>query len=329
MRFVVVGAGAIGGTIGGRLHESGHDVVLIARGRHLEAIREHGLRLRTPEGEQRLAVPVAAGPEEVELDEGDVLVAAVKSQDTEGLLTDWGDAPLRMSESTAGERLPIVMAQNGVTNEAAALRHFRRVYAVSLWMPATFLEPGVVIADGSPNTGYLIIGRVPGAVDEVTTALARAAAASRFVAAEDATVMRWKYGKLLSNLANGLEALVGQDDSAGDLAMELRREGEAVLEAAGIDFAKPDEERRRRGDAVRGRRWGSSTWQSFARGAASNEVDYLNGEIVRLGRLHGVPTPVNESIQRLARRASRERREPGHLSVAALRAIIRGAVAPS
>jgi 2-dehydropantoate 2-reductase len=41
-----------------------------------------------------------------------------------------------------------------------------------------------------------------------------------------------------------------------------------------------------------------STWQSFARGATS-EIDYLNGEVVRLGRLHGVATPVNERLQRL------------------------------
>ena len=49
MRFVVLGAGAIGGVVGGRLAEHGHDVVLIARGAHYEAIRDNGLRIESPD----------------------------------------------------------------------------------------------------------------------------------------------------------------------------------------------------------------------------------------------------------------------------------------
>ena len=48
MRYIIIGAGAVGGTIGGRLFASGHEVVLVARGRHLDALRAHGLRLETP-----------------------------------------------------------------------------------------------------------------------------------------------------------------------------------------------------------------------------------------------------------------------------------------
>ena len=55
MRYIIYGAGAVGGTIGGKLFQSGHDVVLIARGDHLHAIRERGLRLRTPHGDDQLA----------------------------------------------------------------------------------------------------------------------------------------------------------------------------------------------------------------------------------------------------------------------------------
>ena len=50
MRFVIFGAGAIGGVVGARLHQSGHDVALIARGAHYEVIRERGLTLETPAG---------------------------------------------------------------------------------------------------------------------------------------------------------------------------------------------------------------------------------------------------------------------------------------
>ena len=62
-------------------------------------------------------------------------------------------------------------------------------------------------------------------------------------------------------------------------------------------------------------RGGSSSWQSLARGAGTIETDYLNGEIVLLGRLHGVPTPLNEAICRLADRAVRDRARPGELSI--------------
>ena len=59
MRFVIYGAGGIGGVIGARLFEHGHDVALIARGAHREAIEANGLRIESLEGAQTLPVPVA------------------------------------------------------------------------------------------------------------------------------------------------------------------------------------------------------------------------------------------------------------------------------
>jgi 2-dehydropantoate 2-reductase len=67
---------------------------------------------------------------------------------------------------------------------------------------------------------------------------------------------------------------------------------------------------------------GWSTWQSLARGAGRIETDYLNGEIVLLGRQHGVPTPVNEVLQRLSNRLAAARRSPGSLAPAELRAAL-------
>ena len=63
MRFVVFGAGAIGGVLGARLHAAGHDVVLIARGPHLDAIRGHGLRVLDPSGDLDSNIAQALGPE--------------------------------------------------------------------------------------------------------------------------------------------------------------------------------------------------------------------------------------------------------------------------
>ncbi len=68
-------------------------------------------------------------------------------------------------------------------------------------------------------------------------------------------------------------------------------------------------------------RAGGSTWQSLARGTGATEADYLNGEIALLGRRFGVPTPVNDLLQRIAVRFARERRAPGSMSAAELEAL--------
>lgn len=62
MRYIIVGAGAVGGAIGGRLAEAGHDVVLVARGAQYEALRTGGLRLTTPDGSRTHSSPSSTGP---------------------------------------------------------------------------------------------------------------------------------------------------------------------------------------------------------------------------------------------------------------------------
>ena len=81
MRYVIFGAGAIGGTIGGRLAEHGHDVVLVARGAHHDALRDRGLLLRTPSGPVQVQVPVTDDVATLGLGAGDVEVVGTKSQD--------------------------------------------------------------------------------------------------------------------------------------------------------------------------------------------------------------------------------------------------------
>ncbi|QGN45433.1 ketopantoate reductase family protein [Micromonospora sp. WMMD558] len=311
MRYVIIGAGAVGGTIGVQLGAAGRDVTLAARGAHLAAIRERGLTLRRPDGETTWHGPAVDGPGERPLPADTVLVLTVKSQDTASALAAWADAPVA-GGGTAAERLPLVTAQNGVANEPAALRLFAAVHAVCVWLPATHLEPGVVVANGHPHPGMLHLGRYPSGSDDTDRAVAADLTAAGFVAPVRDDVMRWKYGKLLANLGNGLQALLGAD-VPDDLSDRVRAEGEAVLAAAGIPHTDRAEEVAERGDLVGHRpvggehRSGSSTWQSLARGAGSAEADHLNGEIVLLGRLHGVPTPVNAAVQLGMRRAVRER----------------------
>ena len=178
--------------------------------------------------------------------------------------------------------------------------------------PATHLEPGVVQASSSPVTGILDVGRyasgAAAAADDRAPAIADAFASATFVSVARDDIMRWKYSKLLMNLGNVVQAAFAPSEEADELSRRARHEGRACLEAAGIDVASAAEDRERRGDLlqlhpVAGRdRSGGSTWQSLARGAPRLETDYLNGEIVLLGRRHGLPTPVNEALQQLGRR---------------------------
>ncbi|MEE4546045.1 2-dehydropantoate 2-reductase N-terminal domain-containing protein [Streptomyces sp. V4-01] len=322
MRYIVIGAGAIGGAIGGRLHDAGHEVVLVARGAHAKALREHGLRLELPDGDRVLPVPVAEGPDGVTARPDDVLVLAVKTQDTAAALDAWAGH---------GDHPAVVCAQNAVENERLALRRFRDVYGMCVWLPATYLEPGVVRAPCAPLTGILHLGRVPAGSDATVRRIAADLEASGFAAPVSDQVMAWKYAKLLSNLGNAVEAVCGpatDSGTRGELAARARAEGVAVLDAAGIDHVSAEEQARVRGDRVEVRpvkgetRGGGSSWQSLVRGTGSIESDYFNGEIVLLGRRTGVPTPVNERLQRAANLFARERRRPGDLSEPELAALL-------
>ncbi|WP_322795175.1 ketopantoate reductase family protein [Tepidiforma sp.] len=307
MRFVIYGAGAIGGTIAARLHESGHEVAVIARGDHLRAIRERGLLFRTPEGAQRLSIPAVVHPGEVEWTGREVVFLAMKTQDTE--------AALRELEAAAGCRVPVVCAQNGVENERLAARRFATVIAMLVALPATFLVPGEVIASGAPLSGCLHAGLYPRGSDALVEEVCAALSASKFHALPSPDVMALKYRKLLLNLGNALDVLTGRSSwgaggRVGALLARLREEGEACYRAAGIPYVSAEEyaervQRHYRAVPVDGEpRSGSSTLQSVLRGHRTIEVDYLNGEIVLLGRLYGVPTPVNAAVRELAVRAA-------------------------
>jgi 2-dehydropantoate 2-reductase len=308
VRFIVYGAGAIGGVLGGLVAGAGYEVVLIARGAHLEAIRRDGLRVLSPDGERTCRLPAAAGPHEVDWRSGDVALLTVKSMQTE--------AALRALAEHAPPATAVVCAQNGVANERTALRRFENVYAVCVMFPASHLTPGVVVANSAPVPGILDIGRFPGGVDETATAIAGAFRAATFHSQPRPDIMRWKYAKLLMNLGNAHEAVYGRAAATDERLRRVRAEGEAVLRAAGIAYASAEEDRQRRGDLLRIRpvagqnRSGGSSWQSLARGTGEVEADYLNGEIVLLGREHAVPTPDNEALRRLANQYARERRPP-------------------
>jgi 2-dehydropantoate 2-reductase len=331
MRYVVLGAGAIGGTIGGLLAESGQDVVLVARGEHARVMARDGLRLATPGRVITVRPPVLSEVAALDLAAGDVLVTTTKSQDTAGLLELVAGKP-------HSDEVVVLCAQNGVENERIALRLFPFVLGCSVMLPAVHLEPGRVDAQGTPYAGMLEIGPFPvGAgmpagmtVDHIAANLT----AAGILTTAHADVMRWKYAKLVRNTGNAVTALCGDDlDEEGRrLAAEADRramdEARRVLALAGIDVVGDEEWNSHRGDRVQvgvvegRRRGGGSSWQSVARGTGSIESDALNGEIVLLARLHGATAPVNEVLQREAGLLARRRGRPGEMSPQRLIALL-------
>ncbi|MEX0283354.1 MAG: ketopantoate reductase family protein [Paracoccaceae bacterium] len=297
MRVVVYGMGAIGGSIAAALTRAGHEVIGIARGPHLDAIRAQGLRFRAPDLDEYVAVPCVAAPDQVTFRPDDAILLVMKTQDTV--------AALHALRAAGVTDQPIFCMQNGVANERMALRVFPNVHGVTVMMPATYLVPGEVAAFGTPNHGMFDVGCAPAGQDECDQALCEVLNGSGFAAFPTDNVMSAKHGKVLMNLGNILRAAVGKTPDLKPFHSRLKDEAMEVFRAAGIAWHEVDEADPRRADLLRfadvpgvERGWGS-TAQSLKRGQPL-ETDYLNGEIVLQGRLVGVPTPLNAAMCRLA-----------------------------
>ncbi|WP_406813554.1 ketopantoate reductase family protein [Mycobacterium sp. M23085] len=333
-RYVIIGAGAIGGTLGGLLARAGVPAVLVARGRHAEVLAADGLTLRTPDGTFRTPVTVASRPEQVRLTEDDVLVFTTKTQQLDAALQEWVDRPVAGTDATAGELLPAMTALNGVAAEEKALRYFARVFGICVWLPAVHLDPGEVIVRSWPVAGQFHIARWPAAAGSAADGDLLAGVAEIWSAAGirvriTPDVAAWKYNKLLSNLGNGVGALTAGATDADRLLAALRAEGEDVLRTAGIEFISFETSKEVRADGPSIRPvpgWqnasSNSTWQSFTRNTGNVETDFFNGEIARIAHRNGTTAPLNAGVARAVRMAVRDGVGPGRYSAAQLEALL-------
>lgn len=320
-RYVVYGAGAIGSALGAWLYLAGHEAILVGRPAHVARILADGLDLRNPEGARRVPVRAVSDLREAGARAGDVILLCVKSQDTDAAMRE-----IRAAGADLGS-VPVFCLQNSIVNEEYVQRYAAHVYGVMLNVPGVFLEPGVVSNPITGNHGYMDIGRFPSGLDDVAREVATAIADAGYATHPHLDVMAAKASKFLGNLGNALGAITdGRDDSVGFMRA-VREEGEAALHAAGFRF-EPRDEFQGRVNAARGtttlapgERNLGSTWQSLMRGAPTLETDYLNGEVVRLGRRHGVPTPHNAVLQEVAARLHATGTRPGSVTVSDLKAL--------
>lgn len=306
MRFVVLGAGAIGGPVGALLARAGSEVVFIARGPHGDAIREYGLRVETPDETFVAHIPVTRVPA---WREDDVVLLAVKTQDAELAIRD------------IPPHVPVVCLTNGIAAERIAARHVSSIYGAYVFVGGSHLEPGYVQLWSSPVAGVIDIGAYPRGDSELAAAISSMLQRAGFASEVRDDIMRYKRGKLVLNVGNVVEALCGPLDGELEVVDRARAEAVACFEAAGLEYTI-DTTRFVEVKNIRGTtRPGGSTWQSLTRGKTL-EVDFLNGEIVSLGHAHGIATPTNAVLQRLAAAAVASRLAPGHLSIEALNSAV-------
>jgi 2-dehydropantoate 2-reductase len=288
-RVVVVGAGAVGGSVGGLLSESGLAVEFVARGAHGEALRQDGLALRLPERALTVRAPCVERVDSIEWRAGDVALLATKLQDAERALDDLVAA--------AGSELPVVCAVNGVDGEQWALERFSCVLSTLVWLPATHLVPGEVRLHSSGCRGVLDTGPCD---DDMALAeeLCAQLCAAGFDAVARADIVRWKLAKWIANLGGAAQALVGDDWKS--VAEAAQAEGEAVLDAAGLDRVSTAELLERVklvgvAPVDDHRRDGGSTWQSRQRGQPL-ESRWIEGALAELAEEVGVAAPVNAAL---------------------------------
>src|SRR6266567_3714920 len=156
MRFVVFGAGAIGSGIGGHLHRTGHDVLLVGRPAHVDRIRLHGLLLVTADETYTLSPPAVSSAEDVGFTDGDALLLCVKSQDTDRALVE-----IRAAGGDP-QTLPVLCCQNSIINNSLG------------------------------NAGFIEVGQFPAGLDMLSEDVARALSVASYAAYANSNVMAAK-----------------------------------------------------------------------------------------------------------------------------------------
>lgn len=291
LKIAVMGAGAVGCYYGGMLARAGHEVVLIARPKHVEAVRQGGLRMETRTFDER--VDLAASSEPGAVRGAKLVLFCVKSTDTES-------AGAQMLPYLAPDALVLTL-QNGVDN-ADRLRGVlpkHEVAAAVVYVATEMAGPGHLKHHGR---GELVIEP-----SSASGAVAQALIAAGVPTEVSDNVRGALWAKLILNCAyNAVSAVtqlpygktvagVGIRDVMGDVVAECL----AVAKAEGVAVPADAVATVDKLAASMPSQY-ASTAQDLARGKRT-EIDYLNGLIVRRGEALGIATPANRVLWALVK----------------------------
>lgn len=298
LRFAIMGAGAVGCYFGGMLARAGHQVTLIGRGAHVQAIRQQGLRLDTQTFDETLHV--SATTDVAAVRDAQIVLFCVKSTDT---------------VSAAAQIAPhldpaaiVLSLQNGVENAEllkAALP--QQVIAAVVYVATEMAGPGHLRHHGR---GELTIG-ASAASERIATLFT--AAAIPVQVSDNVVGAQW--AKLIINCAyNAISAITQmpygrlmQGEGIETLMQSVVDECRAVSDAAGIHVPGDSmQEVRRIAQTMAGQF--SSTAQDLARGKP-NEIDHLNGYVCRQAQALGISTPVNHALTCLVKLLAEKKQE--------------------
>ena len=290
MKVAVMGAGAVGSYFGARLHQTGHDVVLVGRPTTVDAVCNLGLRLQMQGFDDYLAL--RASTECSAVQGADLVLFCVKSGDTEVAGTS--------VKPFVARNCTVLCLQNGVDNAERLSRvlNFAAVPA-AVYVAVSMAAPGHVVHHGR---GELIIGPSPGS-DRTAQAFVEAGIPTQVTPA----VMNALWAKLTANCAyNALSALTqlpyGELVQRPGMEETLRAvvtECSAVASAAGFTLpATLWDDVYGLSLSMAGQR--SSTAQDVARGRRT-EIDFINGYVVRQGERLGINAPINRLLHSLVK----------------------------
>jgi 2-dehydropantoate 2-reductase len=291
-RIAVMGAGAVGCYYGGMLARAGHDVTLIGRAQHVDAVKKGGLRVQSKAFDERVPMQASEAPSGVR--GAKLVLFSVKSTDTESA----GAALAPYLEPDA----VILTLQNGVDNaERLAARLKQDVIAATVYAAVEIVGPGHVRHNGR---GELVIG----------ASAASARIADAFIAAGvpvevSDNVLGALWAKLILNCAyNALSAIpqlpygrLVQGAGIPAVMRDVVDECLAVARATGVQVPGDMYAAVVRIGETMAPQF-SSTAQDLARGKPT-EIDHLNGVVVRKGEALGIPTPVNRTLLALVKLA--------------------------
>ena len=308
IKVAVMGAGAVGCYYGGMLARTGHEVVLIARPQHVEAIARDGLRLQTAAFDEHVRLAASTDPGAVK--GADLVLFCVKSTDTES-------AGELIRPHLAADAL-VLCLQNGVDN-AERLRTVlpdHEVAAAVVYVATEMAGSGHVKHNGR---GELVIEPSKGmGFSSAAAALALEGSGVPVEISENVRGALW--AKLILNCAyNAVSAIVQmpygktvQGEGVKDVMRDVVSECLAVAKADGVTVpGDVDAAIRKIAETMPGQF--SSTAQDLARGKRS-EIDYLNGLVVRRGKALGVSTPANRALWALVKLLeSRDRRQDSNV----------------
>jgi 2-dehydropantoate 2-reductase len=296
MKFGIMGTGGTGGFFGGCLARAGHDVTFIARGAHLAAIRERGLRVESASAGNFSIKPAHATDNPAEVGPVDCVLFCVKAWDVQ-------DAA-RAIRPMIGERTVVVPLQNGVDHiiQIEATVGKGHVLGGVAQIETTIGEPGL-IQHTSPRLHHLIFGELDGAISERARQLLSAFQSGGFEVVLAPNIAGQLWTKFIficgwSGVCAVTRLPIGPiraTPETFDLIVRAAREVEAVARARQVPIE---------GDVTatileRLNMFGPQTMSSMARDLQRGnrlEVEVLNGSVVRMGAEAGVTTPVNAFI---------------------------------